>query len=214
MGGYVRLVTGRLSGANGLFLLWGPCHLAVLTVAHAPDSPWYYAPLVSVLYAAAGCGLGWLRGWFGASALAIAVALSSTAAIRRIADDPLGAHTQWNAERRQLAESILGDLVKHHRAAAHVLAFEVGYLGWAIPGRVDDLLGLVAPGWQPCLRGEDPDAVMSRLHPDYVVIVDAAEYRPTACILHSARLREDYLRITSLARPWGQHYEVWAARAR
>jgi len=93
-----------------------------------------------------------------------------------------------------------------------VLAFEVGYLGYAVPGRVDDLLGIVSPGLQPCLRGDDPEPVLAALHPDYVVIVDNEHYVGTGCIQRSVYLRQELAPHFALPRPGNGRYVVYARR--
>jgi hypothetical protein len=187
-----------------------------LSAGQAPDSPWYYAPLVPALFAAAAAAvlLPGRRRWplapFRAALLAAFVVVNAFDTARLLRDDPLGRRTLWNADRRELAAAVRNDMERHGTTRSHVLAFEVGYLGYAVPGRVDDLLGIVSPGLQPCLQGEDGEAVLARLRPDYVVLVDNPHYLGTGCIQRSASLARDFAPIHSLTRPYGDRYVVHA----
>src|SRR6185295_12951955 len=98
--------------------------------------------------------------------LAALVAVNAAGTVRLLRKDPLDRDTRWNEEKHQLAGAVRADMARRGLARAHLLAFEVGYLGYAVPGRVDDLLGIVTPGLQPRLRGEDGNHVLARLRPD------------------------------------------------
>jgi hypothetical protein len=203
---------------HALLFAWTTLSLVALSAGHAPDSPWYYAPLVPAFFAAAGAAVALIgRGWWPlpkarALLLATLVTVNAFGTAQLLRNDFLGRDTLWNLEKRQLAAAVRADMARRDAQRAHVLAFEVGYLGYAIPGRVDDLLGIVSPGLQPCLRGESGDATLERLHPDYVVIVDNPHYVGTGCIQKSAALARDFAPIHSLTRPWGDHYVVQARR--
>jgi hypothetical protein len=144
--------------------------------------------------------------------LAGLVAMNAFGTVRLLHKDFLGRDTRWSLDKHRLAEAVRSDMSKRGLARAHVLAFEVGYLGYAIPGRVDDLLGIVTPGLQPCLRGENGDDVLTRLRPDHVVLLDNPHYVGTGCIERSAALGRDFVPIFSLPTPYGSHYVVHARR--
>jgi hypothetical protein len=216
--GFVRAALST-EGRGQLVLVWSAVHAAALLVARAPDAPWYYAPLVPAIFAAFAHGLAApaherLRPFVlaGRLALAATLAVAAGATAWQVARDPFGARVEWNLEKRQLASAVLDDMKRAGRESAHVLAFEVGYLGWTVPGRVDDMLGLVTPGLQPCLQDRDPDATLRSLDPDYVLVIDDPRHRATACIYRAA-LRSPRLRpLLRMPRRWGHDYVVFARR--
>jgi hypothetical protein len=195
-----------------LLLLWAVAHFLGLFLGRAPDSPWYYAPLVPVLFAAV-ASLGTSR--LGLAVVAVALAWTAGLAVQRIVADPFGEGLRWNEEKRRLADVVLAEIGARDPRAPRpkLLAFEVGYLGWSVDGEVIDVLGLVTPGFQPCLRGDDPDRVLAELRPDFVLAVDNPYYRPTGCLVKSATLRDEYDVLQSLPRPHDQQYVVWRRRA-
>jgi hypothetical protein len=192
---------------------WGALLLAAFTLGGAPDSPWYYVSLFPPLYASAASSLGssWrFRRQLGTVLLLAIVAGYGFRSVRTMVEDPWGRSAHWNGEKRQLAAAILGDMAARRMERARVLAYEVGYFGWSIPGRVDDLLGVVTPGFQPCLANQDGDTVLARTRPDYVALVDTPTYPATGCIRTAGTLGRKYRVIESLSTPWGSHYEIWA----
>ncbi|HXT51257.1 MAG TPA: hypothetical protein VN811_09470 [Thermoanaerobaculia bacterium] len=213
-GGLLALAVPR----HALLFAWTELALVAFIAGHAPNSPWYYAPLVPGLFAAAAAVvvLAGRRRWplpaLRAALLAALVAVNAFGTARLLRDDFLGRQTIWNGEKRELAAAVRADMARRGTKRAHVLAFEVGYLGYVVPGRVDDLLGIVSPGLQPCLRGEDGEAVLTKLRPDYVVLVDNPHYLGTGCIQRTAALARDYVPIHSLTRQFGDHYVVHARR--
>jgi hypothetical protein len=215
--GFVRAAISA-EGRSQLLFQWSALHAGALLAARAPDAPWYYAPLLPATLVAYAHGLAAPAARFprmaraGRLALAATVALTAASTAWRVARDPLGARVEWNLEKRQLAAAVLDDMGRHRQASARLLAFEVGYLGWAVPGRVDDMLGVVTPGLQPCLQGRDPDAALRSLDPDYVVVIDDPSHRATSCIAGAA-LRSASLRtLVRTPRRWGHDYVVFARR--
>jgi hypothetical protein len=208
------------AGRGQLLLVWSAVHAGALLAARAPDAPWYYAPLVPAVLAAYAHGLAAPAPRWRSLALAGRIALIATLAIAavstswRIVRDPLGANVEWNLEKRQLAAVVLDDMTRRGKATANLLAFEVGYVGWAVPGRVYDMLGLVTPGLQPCLQGRDPAATLLSLDPDYVLVIDDGSHRATSCV-YQAALRSPRLRpLLRMPRRWGHDYVVFARRER
>jgi hypothetical protein len=203
-GGLAVLLVRRQQGR--FLFLWLLLQGAAFTVGHAPDSPWYYAPLVPLLFAAL-ASLATLRA--GLLPLCVAFVWTASASVAHIREDPFGSHTVWNQEKRQLAGELAVQARDRGIAEPSILAFEVGFLGWVFDGRVDDLLGLVTPGFQPCLRGDDADRMLAARHPDFVVIVEDPGYRATGCVTASSRLRSDYEVSHALVRPSGERYLIW-----
>jgi hypothetical protein len=211
LGGLGAMLASLARPTRSLLFSWAVLHLAAFTFGRAPDSPWYYAPLVPVLLAGCGAAIVFAAGRRPPGRLVAIVMISLAASlaglqIARMAHrDPLGAHTRWNATLRELAGAVTADMASRGLPRAHVLAYEVGYLGWVVPGRVDDLLGIVSPGLQPCLAGEDPAVVLERLRPDYVLVGDQPGYAATGCLHTTAGLRRDFETIATVPRPWGTY---------
>jgi hypothetical protein len=205
-----------------LLVRWPLLAAGSFMVGRAPDSPWYYAPLVPVLLAAYAYGLGASAGharWrlpvmAGRALLTVTIAAAILGTATKIHADPFGRGHRWNEERRRLAQVVLDDMARRTVPRADILAFEVGYLGFAVPGRVIDMLGIVTPGFAPCLQGENGDAVLRRLAPDYVVIVDLKAYLATGCLYQAVVRSGRYDAIATLPRSWGHNYLVFARSSR
>lgn len=206
-------------GGTRLLLAWSALHAAALTLARAPSSPWYYAPLVPALFAAFAHALApsadprrRRSARLAGAALAICVSGLALSTAWKVARDPFGARAAWNEEKRRLAAAVLEDMNQKASRSSRVLAFEVGYLGWVVPGRVFDLLGLVTPGLQPCLNGDDADATLERLDPDYVLVIDEDAYRATACIHRALQRSDRWTPLERWPRPWGRDYVLFGRR--
>ena len=216
--GSLQLVLGRHPGS--LLVLWGVAYATVMMLGRAPNSPWYYTPLVPVLFAAFAYGLGGTTRKNLASpllnirraALVASVIAGLLLGTQRVLTDPFGRDSLADPEKRQLAAAMLDDMHARARSTATVLAFEVGYFGFSIPGRVYDLLGLVTPGFQPCLRGDDPDAVLRNLKPDYVAIIDERQFRGAGCLLGATSLVTTFTPLISIPRAFGDNYVIYARR--
>lgn len=214
--GMLRLLAARAWGAWPL-LFSALGYLTVFTVAKAPGSVWYYAPLAPaiVLCSAYGVAGPWpfrsrsVR-WIGAVSLVVAAALTTNTVFAMqhgVAKDGV------ESARAAVTDRILRDMSERHRAATSVLSFEVGYLGYRIPGKVIDLLGVVTPGLRPCLQGENGSDVLARLAPDYVVVIDQP-YVGTACIAGAAELAADYVLLTKVSRDFGHYMDNYVVYRR
>jgi len=207
--GVVRLLAARAWGAWPL-LFCALAYLAIFTVARAPGSVWYYAPLAPaiVLCAAYGITGPWpfrspIVRWIGALSLVVAAALTTRAVLARPQD---AAKDGVDPPRAMVTDRILGDMAARKAATASVLSFEVGYLGYRIPGKVIDLLGVVTPGLQPCLHDEDGADVLTRFAPDYVVVIDQP-YVGTYCIVGAPGLAVDYTLLARVSRDFGYYMD-------
>jgi hypothetical protein len=218
----IALGAHRWRAPQNLFFLWGGAYLALFTASRIPESPWYAAALLPVLHQGAvaatralqvalrrvfmggGTRLTYLV-WLPAAAQLVAATIATGRAVRT---DPLGRNSNVTAEHRLLAELVLEDMRSRGRAEASVLAFEVGYLGYLIPGRVHDVLGLVSP--EVVERGplDGPMHLLSRHQPDYAVLVDARLSPPLSPLVESRAFREQYALISSQPTSHGADYQV------
>lgn len=207
--GAVRVLAARAWGAWPL-LVFVVAYLATFTLARAPGSVWYYAPLAPalILFIAFGIAGPWpfrtrLLRRIGVAALTTAALLTtqSVFAVQRVR--PANGVEPARAE---VADSILRDMSVRQRSTASVLSFEVGYLGYTIPGRIIDLLGVVTPGLQPCFSREDGSDELDRLSPDYVVVIDQP-YVGTRCIAGARALRADYVLLARVGRDFGYYMD-------
>jgi hypothetical protein len=171
---------------------------------------WYYAPLAPalILFSAFGIAGPWpfrtrLVKWIGAAALTTAALLTTQSAFAVQRGKPVKG---VEAPRAEVADSILRDMSVRRRSTASVLAFEVGYLGYTIPGKVIDLLGVVTPGLQPCFSREDGSEELERLSPDYVVVIDQP-YVGTRCIAGARALRSEYVLLARISRDFGYYMD-------
>ena len=204
-----RALAARARGAWPL-LVFVFAYLATFTLARAPGSVWYYAPLAPalILFSAFGIAGPWpFRTrpvqWLGAVALIAAVLLTTRAAF---AVQPRRSVKGVEPARAEVADSILRDMSVRQRSTASVLSFEVGYLGYTIPGRIIDLLGVVTPGLQPCFSREDGSEVLERLSPDYVVVIDQP-YVGTRCIAGARVLQSGYTLLARVSRDFGSYMD-------
>jgi hypothetical protein len=212
--GICRALLSRDRRDHVLFL-WGGVYLVAFTVGRAPDSPWYYAPLVPIMFASLAYGLEGAASCVGRRVRfggPIVLALTfGFVAFLAVPADWVGERDPDN-EKRQLVSAVLSDMERRDMDSARILAFEVGYIAYTVPGRVYDLLGLVTPGFQPCLTGEDGNGVLRRLQPDYVLVIDEGQFLATGCIHRSAVLAGEFRTILTLPRVFGHNYLVYARR--
>lgn len=207
--GMIRLLAARAWGAWPL-IAFAVVYLATFTLSRAPGSVWYYAPLAPalILFSAFGIAGPWpfrtrVVRWLGAAALTAAVLLTARAVF---ALPPRKQVQAVEPARAEVAESILRDMSGRRQSTASVMSFEVGYLGYTIPGRVIDLLGVVTPGLQPCFSREDGSEVLERLSPDYVVVIDQP-YVGTRCIAGARTLQSGYTLTARVSRDFGYYLD-------
>ena len=207
--GAVRVLAARAWSAWPM-VLCGGAYLAAFTLASAPNSVWYYAPLTPALVLCCAFGIAgpWpfrtrVVRWLGAVSVMAAAVLTT----RAVWSTQHGAaKDRVEQPRAAVAESILQNMSARNAAAATVLSFEVGYFGYSIPGRIIDLLGVVTPGLQPCLQGEDGSDVLRRFLPDYVVVIDQP-YVATTCIAGAPALKTDYVLLARVSRDFGSYLD-------
>ncbi|MEZ9699197.1 hypothetical protein AB4455_15435 [Vibrio sp. 10N.261.46.E12] len=216
---------------GSLVFLWSVFYVLMFQFKGMPHSPWYYAPIIPVFYALVYyTSIKLLSFSFGkivakqsmknklyfASTVVLLVCCLFSAYIEvknnvnRFESDFLGANTYLNEERRVMSDVILSDMNDSGMTEASVYAFEVGYLGYEIPGKVYDILGLVTPevvdngGY----RNYSVE-LLEKYKPDYVVIVDTPYYLPVTKVLTSKSFLIGYEPIFTLPRIFGHNYVVY-----
>jgi hypothetical protein len=104
------------------------------------------------------------------------------------------------------------DARRHGIKKPDVLAYEVGFLGWGVDGRVHDMLGLVSPS----AIGEDGSLHSGRLFhltdPDYVVAREMPSYPILSPVYRSRKFEEEFRPVHSLPDP-AAPYTVFAKRS-
>jgi hypothetical protein len=141
------------------------------------------------------------------------VALTGIATSLRIARDPLGELRYEGDERRRLCRKILADIDRRHLAEVDTVAFEVGILGYRLPGRVHDILGLVSPEVLEHGGAKNPLYLIHEYEPEYVVICDSPSYPPTGPIIRSEEFQSTYHPMVVQPRPFDQNYVVFKRSA-
>jgi hypothetical protein len=142
----------------------------------------------------------------------IAAAFVSTTAGRIIAD-PLGEGFAASDERRSRVELVHRDMRRRSALTATILAAEVGVAGYYIPGKVSDLLGLVSPDVPVQWAKTQVPELLDMYRPDYVLMTDENQYRPTGFVHQSRAFQERYDQIGVVARRVGDHYIAFARNA-
>jgi hypothetical protein len=214
--GAMRAIAARLWNAWPL-LFWGLTYVFVFGAAKAPASPWYYAPLAPVLTTMTVFGIAgpwpfrtWAVRWIGSACLAAAVVLTTQSVMARPVPRSING---VEPERARLAQTTLDDMSARRVETARVLTFEVGYLGYVIPGRVIDLLGVVTRGEQPCLTHGNGSAALGKIAPDYVVVIDQP-YPGTACIASASELSSRYAMLAKVSRDFGYFMDYYVVYRR
>ena len=200
---------------------WMLSYGVVFVVARAPDSPWYYAPVIPALAVSFAHGADAfvrliLRGtdwsedsWNNAYRLTMSCVLATVLVAcvvrtaRFIAADPWGRGFAASDERRLLSGAIRADMRRKGLGTASIVAAEVGALGYFIPGEVHDILGLVSSDLLGSSSSERALFMMDRYDPDYVVITDENQYAPTGIVHQSRALQERYEPIHTVSRVFG-----------
>jgi hypothetical protein len=213
---------GRWREPDALPRLWAIAHLALFTASRIPETPWYYAAALPSLALAEVVGadllrLG-LRGRGVPAMMALAVsgapllvhaALAGRALVRTVAQDPWGARRLEGEEHVGLAKRIDADRVERGRAQATIIAAEVGILGYMVPGRVHDLMGLVSP--QVVAQGpyHGPRRLLEETRADYVAVWADPWAVPLAALLQSPAFVRDYVQIGAQIREAGRDYRIY-----
>ena len=216
--------------ASNLVFIWAFLCIVIFTLLHAPNSPWYYAPVIPVIYALFLLGANLVHDsavkfmqshnkYYMPLAILIAqivliifivqFVFTVQASYQQIKTDPFGEHVYENEERRFLSQVVLNDMAKRNITNTTVMAFEVGFLGYNIPGQVHDILGLVSPNVIKYGGKKNPMYILDTYEPEYVVIVDAFLYPPTAPIYQSFVFQSNYNELYSLPRSFGHNYKVF-----
>lgn len=216
--------------ARNLVFIWIITYVAMFALWHMPHSPWYYAPVIPVIYVAFVFGAKWVysltvnfiqsSGTYSMpSAMLVAQMIlivlivqfifTAQASYQQIEADRFGEHVYKNEERRVLGEVVLNDMTVRNITNTSLMAFEVGYLGYNIPGEVHDILGLVSPDVVKNGGMKNPTYILDKYKPEYAVIVDAYGYPPTAPIYQSFEFQSNYKELFSLPRSFGHNYKVF-----
>jgi len=216
--------------AVNLVFIWIIPYVLMYVVMRMPHSPWYYAPVIPVVYASFVCGAQYIynraiffirssSNYFMPLAilitqivLVILIGLfifTAQASYQQIKADKFGEHVFQNEERRYLAEVVLSDMTMRNVKSTTVMVFEPGYIGYNIPGQVYDILGLVSPDVVKQGGRKNPTYVLDKYKPEYAVIVDAYAYLPTAPIYQSFDFQSNYKELYSLPRSFGHNYKVF-----
>jgi len=215
----------------GLLFVWGGLYIGMFIIKGMPHSPWYYAPVIPVFLSlfvlTALTMMTFLYNKSSQKCFCIkAVTLLLNAAIlivivsfltmeiknnyNHITTNFLGKSTYEHEERRVMANIILKDMQENNIRSTTVYAFEVGYFGYYIPGKIYDLLGLVTPevvdngGYK-----KYSVRLLEKYKTDYVVIVDTPFYIPVSRILTSKFFILNYHPIFSLPRIFGHNYVIY-----
>jgi hypothetical protein len=181
-----------------LLAVWVPSYVALFEAWDFPPEGWYYPPIFPALFGAAALGADFLaRRWVWPGTLVAATLLSLA-----LVSLPFGVTTNIPVEKPQevLARAVVDDARNKGVKGPEVVAYEVGYEGYLVHeagGRVHDILGLVSPDAVEAGSWRNSLYLMSKYDPDYVVIEDTENWPPTAPLLTSGVLEEDYEHIYS-----------------
>jgi hypothetical protein len=192
--------------AAGLLLLWrrGPeswrlligwcvLYLAAMAAANAfTHYAWYYVPLLPVYIGAAAAASGAIAEWVRPVVVARlwqvrlvpALLCAAGGALLLARMPPLAAQlTNFGAQREAPYMEVASTL--HHTAPGCVLAAtEIGAIGYAYPGRILDLVGLVSPE----VMGRDVTAVLAESGAHWLVTYDSHFDRSAAARPEFTRL--------------------------
>jgi hypothetical protein len=202
-----------------LVLFWIPSYILMFYLSGMRSSHWYYVPLFPVLFASFAYGSAWLirslsgdlrsrRTIFLAPAIGAVVLVYAALLVGGINDtydqisrDPFGSRAFQNDRHHMLAKVIREDMRHRGLEQADVIAFEVGYLGYYVPGRVFDILGLVSP--DVVKKGgfrKDPLYILRHYKPEYAAITVAKRNPATGPVAQSKLFRNNYEVIYSRPR--------------
>lgn len=229
--GVIKSVKESFFNRGDLIFVWCFLYVGMFYFKGMPNSPWYYAPIlppVIALFALTSINIvqfldgkiqsyGKISSYFFPiinvlilSLMIIFFQSESVKTFNHIKNDFMGHVTYKNEERRILADQILIDMQAEGKKVASIYAFEVGYLGYFIPGKVWDLLGLVTP--EVVTNGGYKKYAVKLLESnkiDYVVIVDTLFYQPVSEILKSEFFNLNYYPIYTMPRIFGHNYVIY-----
>ncbi|QSZ40924.1 hypothetical protein GJV85_01950 [Sulfurimonas aquatica] len=229
--GIVQSFVNILKDKSNLIFVWSFLYIGMFILKHMPHSPWYYAPVlpifISLFVIVLSSMIEFIHRKVCTSSsfrtyslsliniLLVVVALGFfTGEVNKtylhLKNDFLGLNTYKNEERRQMSEIILKDMKEDKKDKVSIYAFEVGYLGYMIPGKVWDLLGLVTPEVVKNGGYKKYSVQLLQNHDiDYVVIVDTVFYQPVTDVLQNKYFNTNYEPIFILPRVFGHNYVVY-----
>lgn len=229
--GFIISIKNSIFNRGGLIFVWCFLYVGMFHFKGMPNSPWYYAPILPPLIALfVLTSLGIVKFldekiqsinkiyFYIFSLLNILIILLMVAFFQseakktfdHINNDFMGHMTFKNEERRILANQIMDDMQAEAKNNASIYAFEVGYLGFLVPGKVWDILGLVTP--EVVANGGYKKYSVKLLEDnliDYIVIVDTPFYQPVSEILKNKFFNLNYYPIFSMPRVFGHNYVVY-----
>jgi hypothetical protein len=238
LGATLGVLRASINWRNPVYLvfLWVPAYVGMFTLSKMPDSPWYYVPVVPVIYAAffygaaylfrlpRGSGQGlqrarfllhWLVALGVASVVFSVILFNAYTSLGQIARDPFGAQWYRTDVRHRAAEAILADMETRGIKKTSVMAFEVGYIGYMVPGVVHDILGLTSREVVENGGAKNPFYILDNYEPEYAAMTDQNLYPPTGPIHQSFRFQSNYQEILAMPRAdTGDTYKVFRREPR
>ena len=196
-----------------LLVLWAPGSIILYFIQGLPPHPWYYAPPIPVFYLACIFGAHYIYkcGFGGFNALKSNLSLvKSICALLPILlvltmwsfevskigpglkNNPYGLLSYQTETRRVFSEVIIKDMKSRGLKQVNLLAFEVGFLGYFVPGITHDLLGLVSPEVVKNGGFKNSGFLLDKYQPEYVVIMDTNRYLPTGHINQKYKFQSNY----------------------
>jgi hypothetical protein len=194
-----------------LVLLWIPFYVTMFYVSGMRSARWYYVPLFPVLYFSFVYGARWLverlprgshshRSAFFMPAASVILLVYGALLIsgmsetyHRISSDPFGERAFQTDRHHVLAKVIRRDMQDQGLERTSVMAFEVGYIGYYVPGRVHDILGLVSP--DVVKKGgfrKNPLYILEHHKPRYAAITVTKRNPATGPIARSEEFQDNY----------------------
>lgn len=213
----------RWRNSSALIVLWAPLYISAYWLSGAPSHGWYYAAAIPGIYAALAWGASWplrplsehlrcsrLRSVataqsfttvgvmlvLGAAYIGVLANLASASVDRIPYPETQPAFGELQpSEKPELAQAIIVDISERGIQDPDVVAYEIGYLGYMVPGRVHDILGLVSPDALENGGHRNPMYLIKKYNPEYVVIREAPNSVPSGPILRDRGFQSTYYPI-------------------
>ena len=218
-----------------MLVLWAPINIALYLIQELPPHPWYYAPPIPIFYLAFIFGAHYIYkcGFGGFAALKYNLSLVKSICallpillvltmwsfevnktVTGIKNNPYGLKSYQTETRRIFSEVIVKDMKSRGLKQVNLLAFEVGFLGYFVPGITHDLLGLVSPEVVKNGGFKNSFFLLDKYQPEYVVIVDTNMYLPTGPINQSYKFQSNYEAIFATDGYGDSKYKVFRRNPR